>query len=517
MAPSVPRPRRRGSLASAVIRNAGIGLTGSLMAGAVSQAKATAVVDSHQAPTGGRCARASGLGAPFVPARDPGRVEANPLRHTSLRSRRIGRARLPPDDRYWCHRHHLAVVAADQLPSALMYQPVVAVAKKRQVVDVRCSPVRPVLDVMRRSPRRRTVTAWPLASSTTSVERASSRPRWQPARASDVHDCGVRSQQHPRHARIAREPLHRGRADRPGTVEHAGRSARCPDERLDARGDLKMRTLTAHPRERRCVETVSGEFDERVRITSGAGSIVITSSAGGQRIQCGTEGCATHRVQESLDEDRASFTSAHLERSIVNVPELLGLESLSVVCVSSMSAVDSEPTQGVIHGLIEKRLFLERDRRWGSLESTRGAGHEREMREPEAPGLNGRDALRQAVRLRADGDGARRSRCAHPALQAHPVKRAQATLPLLLLSRRKRSRDGGELQLNPIDDPAQADELVAQRHWVCRPRSAAHRVGGRRETPDHVPLVTSFAVAITHYCSIHIDVYLPRTNIRSQL
>jgi hypothetical protein len=279
----------------------------------------------------------------------------------------------------------VAVVAADQLPSALMYQPVVAMAKKRQVGEVRCSPVRPVLDVMRRSPRRRTVTAWPLASSMTSMERAPSRPRWHPARASDVHDYGVGAEQYSRHACIAREPLHRGRADRPGTIEHASRSARCADERVDARGDLKMRTLTAHPREKRCVETVSGEFDERIRIPSGAGSIVITSSAGGQRIQCGTEGCPTHRVQESLYEDRASFTSAHLERAIVNVPELLGLESLSVMCVSSMSAVDSEPTEGVIHGLIEERLLLEGDRRWGSLESTRGAGHEREMRKPELP------------------------------------------------------------------------------------------------------------------------------------
>ena len=272
-----------------------------------------------------------------------------------------------------------------------------------------------------------------------------------------------------------------------------------------------MRTLTAHPREKRCVETVSGEFDERIRITSGAGSIIITSSAGSQRIQCGTEGCPTHRVQESLDENRASFTSAHLERAIVNVPELLGLERLSVMCVSRMSAVDSEPSEGVIHGLIEQRLLLERGRRWGTLESTRGSGHKREMREPEPPSLNGGDALRQTVSLRSDGDGARRSCCAHPALQAHPVKRAQATLPLLLVSRRKRSRHGGELQLNPIDDPSQADQLVPQRHRVVCPRTATHTVGGRPEAPDHVPLVTSFAVAITHSCSIHIAVYLSQS------
>jgi hypothetical protein len=206
---------------------------------------------------------------------------------------------------------------------------------------------------------------------------------------------------------------------------------------------------------------VPRELDERVGVAPIPRSIVVASSSARERIERGAQGRPTHRVEERLDEDRAPFAAAHFQRPVLDVLQLLGQERLSVVGVARVSAVSPETAEGVAHGLIKERAFLEWGSGRGRLKRSRSSGHQREMSETEPSLLDGRDALGKSSPLRSNRDRVgRRGRC-HPALQTHPLGRAQASLPLLFLSGGERSRDHGELEFDPIDDPAEAGQVVA--------------------------------------------------------
>ena len=69
-----------------------------------------------------------------------------------------------------------------------MHQPVMTVADEDKVAEVSRPTMRPVLDVMRRGPRRRAVASWPLASPVTRMKGASGRPGRQTAGTPDVDD-----------------------------------------------------------------------------------------------------------------------------------------------------------------------------------------------------------------------------------------------------------------------------------------------------------------------------------------
>jgi hypothetical protein len=255
--------------------------------------------------------------------------------------------------------------------------------------------------------------------------------------------------------------LHSGRADRPGTVEHSRRRAGRPDEGLDARRDLEVRSLAANARELPCVKPVPGKFDQGVRVASGAWSIVVGAGATGKRIERSTQGCSANRVEESLDEERASFVRTHVERAVFHVPQLLSLERLDVVCMASMCAVDSEATQRVTHRLVEEWLLIERRRRRRLLKGPRRPSHQREVRKAELSLLDSRDGFREPVSMRANGDCVRRRHRGHPTLETYPMRGAQTTLPLLLFGCGKGASHRRELQLDAIDDSAKANQIVA--------------------------------------------------------
>src|SRR4029079_6000053 len=85
-----------------------------------------------------------------------------------------GLTRAPGTGLKWSLRragHHLSAIAADQLPPALMHQPVVAMTQQDQVVQVRRTAMDPVDHVMRDAPFRRSVAAGPLTVAVTNIER----------------------------------------------------------------------------------------------------------------------------------------------------------------------------------------------------------------------------------------------------------------------------------------------------------------------------------------------------------
>jgi uncharacterized membrane protein len=94
----------------------------------------------------------------------------------SLRRRRIRRTRLPPDHWHGRDRHHLPIVAADELPPAFMHQPVMPMADEHQVVQVSRTTVRPMHEVVGRAPRRWTIATRPCTPAVTSMQGATRRP-----------------------------------------------------------------------------------------------------------------------------------------------------------------------------------------------------------------------------------------------------------------------------------------------------------------------------------------------------
>ncbi len=250
------------------------------------------------------------------------------------------------------------------------------------------------------------------------------------------------------------------------------------------------------------------ELDERVGIASRPRAIVLSSRPARKRIECGTQRRPTHRVEESFDEDSTTFAGTHFERSVLHIPELLRLKSLRVVCMSRVCAVSPETGQAVVHRLIKERLFLERCGSRRLLKRPRGAGHQREMSKTQLALLDGRDALGKDRRLRRDGNRARGRGRSHAALQAHPVRRAQASLPFLLLRAGERSCHSRELQLDSVDDPAQSDQLVPQNWRIDGPRAAPKTICRPGKIADLVTVPKTIVAAITHFCSIHTCVWV---------
>jgi len=142
-----------------------------------------------------------------------------------------------------------------------------------------------------------------------------------------------------------------------------------------------------------------GEFHEGVGVAPIPRSIVVGSGPSCERIERGTQSCTTHRVEEALDEDRATFTGPHLQRPVLDVPQLLGLERVGVVRVARVSTVGPETTEAVAHGLVKERPFLEGRSSRGCLKRPRGPGHQREMSKTERSLLDGRKALSESHRL----------------------------------------------------------------------------------------------------------------------
>ena len=128
------------------------------------------------------------------------------------------------------------------------------------------------------------------------------------------------------------------------------------------------------------------------------------------------------------------------------------------------------------------------------------------MRETQLSLLDCRDALGEGGRLRTNSDGGCRRGRGHPALQAHPLRRAYAALPLLFFGAGEGAGDRRKLQLDTVDDLAQPRQFASQDGWSCRPHTDTQAIGGERKTSDLVACLGTIVGAITHFCSIHSTV-----------
>jgi hypothetical protein len=222
-----------------------------------------------------------------------------------------------------------------------------------------------------------------------------------------------------------------------------------------------VRTLTTHAREERSIETVPSELDQRIGVASLPWSVVVASRTTRERIDGRAERCATHGVKEPFDEDGTSLAGSDFKGAVFDVLQLLRLERLSIVCVARMCAVGPEAGEAMTQCLVEEWLLLEGRGRRGRLKRPRGPGEQRQVREAQSSVLDRRNALGKGVRLRTNRDRVRCRGGGHAALQPHPLERTQTSLPFLLRGVGECCRHSRELQLDPIDDPAETGQLAA--------------------------------------------------------
>jgi hypothetical protein len=215
-----------------------------------------------------------------------------------------------------------------------------------------------------------------------------------------------------------------------------------------------MRTLAANTRQQGPIKRVSGELDESIRIAPITGSIVTTSRPAREWVQCSADRGTADCVEEPLDEHRSALTRAYLERPVFDVLPLFRLKRLGVMRMPDMRAIRPKPTQVVTHGLLQERLLLELSRRGRIVERPRRPRHQRQVCESKLAVFDRRNTLRKHMSVRPNGNRACCSCSRHPALHTQPLHGAEATLPLLLFSVGEGTGDGGELQLNSVDDPA---------------------------------------------------------------
>ena len=139
-----------------------------------------------------------------------------------------------------------------------MRKPVVAVAEQNEIVEIGRPAVSPVLDVMRRRPRRWAIASWPLAPGVPRAQRASHRPRGKPPSPPYVDHCRIRPEEHAGDACVARQALNGRCPNRAAALKHPGRRTFDSHEGLEAGGHLEVGSLTARPGEVGAVETMAG-------------------------------------------------------------------------------------------------------------------------------------------------------------------------------------------------------------------------------------------------------------------
>jgi hypothetical protein len=226
-----------------------------------------------------------------------------------------------------------------------------------------------------------------------------------------------------------------------------------------------VRPLTASPGEVGGVETMTGQLNERIGVAPFPRAVVVTAGALGERVERRAQRRAPHRVEEAPDENSAALSGPHVQSAGLDVLELLRLERLNVVRVAGVGTISAKAAQSMGHRLIQQWPFLELSSSRRLLKRSCRPGHQREMGETQLPLLDRCDALSESGRLRSNGYRSRRPRGGHPALQAHPLRRADAALPLLFFGVGEGTGDCRKLQLDSVDDLAQSHQFTSQDGW----------------------------------------------------
>ena len=155
-----------------------------------------------------------------------------------------------------------------------MYQAVMEVAERKQVVQVALAAATPELDVMRAGPVDRPVAARRRAGPVPSLQRSPLRGRDRPRCSSDVHYYRVRLQD-PGQSSIAGQALHGLARDRHPRLQLGGGCTQLALQALDRGVDVDVGPGAVAPRHGARLEGVVGHLGQGIRPTLPGSSRVI--------------------------------------------------------------------------------------------------------------------------------------------------------------------------------------------------------------------------------------------------
>src|SRR5207249_10067282 len=219
----------------------------------------------------------------------------------------------------------LALLSFDQLPAALVHQPVMALAQEHAVVEVGLPALDPVHQVMAVAPGGGPLAGRPAAVLVTDRQRLAQRPVDQSLAPADVHDQRVLAEQDPGHAAVAGHALHAGRGEREREVHlPAGRTGQAL-EGLDGGRHLEVGRPAA-----------GAQLHKRVGHPLLAGAVIVRARGPGQGLERVAHRSPADRVEHAADQKTAVLGGAEAQAALLGHPLLLlvvgpGVERVPVV------------------------------------------------------------------------------------------------------------------------------------------------------------------------------------------
>ena len=223
------------------------------------------------------------------------------------------------------------------------------------------------------------------------------------------------------------------------------------------------------------VKGVAGNLDERVSKTAGERTVIAGARPPGQREDGGLDGRRCNGIEEATQGNETTLAGNELAAVALGGGHVLLEDCGRVICVAGTDTVVAEAADRVLACQFQEGALVESDGTEGCCarhsglsvgghglraEGTGGASQEREMGEPDVPGIKGSDAGGQPVYLLAGGNGPGSSMPGHVAVMTDPVDRGDRALSSVLVGGSEGRSFARKAKLEEIDAMPKPHQVI---------------------------------------------------------
>jgi hypothetical protein len=279
-------------------------------------------------------------------------------------------------------------------------------------------------------------------------------------RPAHVEDLGVWTKHDPAHLGVAGETASRLRGHRTAPLQLGRGSTFDAQQGGERDGDLEMGALPATLGKGAGIEGRGGEVDQAIGEAPLPAPMVV-GKRGGEGFEGRADGRPAFPVEVTAHPHAPALGSLELEEALLTLQALLAEEAPRIEGVAEVLRLLAELGEGSVPRAAEKPSLVKGLGAAGLLRPLGGAGDEGKMRKADVTGTDGLGGLGEAWSLLAGHESFPRGGAGGVTLLFDPVDGAGAALPLVLTKLGELGGTGGELEEEAVDDPADADELVA--------------------------------------------------------
>src|SRR5438093_5176699 len=231
-----------------------------------------------------------------------------------------------------------------------MDRPVMVLAEQEHVRKIGLATLGPVDDVVRRTPRGRTLAPGPATVLVAGIQQPPSAAGDDALFPSGVDDRGVPAEQNPRDRAVACKSLHG--LCRDGQRERHLTCGR-PDQALQGLqrgGDLNVGAHGTMLRNRPAVKAVGSKLNEAIRVTALAASAVAVAVSLRERFECGAYGCPLRPVERTLDVQRSIVAVGEAQVALLGGLALCLGHAIRIAAMPLVHRVIPEPANAALLG-----------------------------------------------------------------------------------------------------------------------------------------------------------------------